>query len=268
MMTSRPVTSTSSKYRLQEDGLCDLSGVSMIEPPEDSNSIPTTSSSIMPADISTILSPLMRAVKENMQLEFKKMKEDFINSKLATKTPVKKAKSRATSSPNRELARTRNSPQDMSEDSDLASTTIVVTNLHSPSSEDIISGAGITLPFQEMPNPRIRAVINSASPDLPRRSSNSIPSYDSPPSTQTRHSTTSPTIEEMERTLGINPGSPSTIMFTAPTPASNTFMSCKPKKSSRRTTMMSSELSLTLREIQNTNPGMRRRSIRVAAQGK
>ena len=268
MMTSRPVTSTSSKYRLQEDGLCDLSGVSMIEPPEDSNSIPTTSSSIMPADISTILSPLMRAVKENMQHEFKKMKEDIINSKLATKTPVKKAKSRATSSPNCELARTKNSPQDMSEDSDLASTTIVVTNLHSPSSEDIISGAGITLPFLEMPNPRIRAVINSASPDLSRRPSIYTPVYESPPSTQTRHSNTSPTIEEMERTLGINPDSPGTIMFTAPAPTATTAMSCKPKRSTRRTTMMSSELNLTLREIQNTEACMRRRSVRVAAQGK
>jgi len=264
MRSTRPVTSTTSKFNVYNDtSLCDLSGVSMIEPPEDITNIPTTSSSVMPADLSTILSPLMRAVKENMQQEFDKFKSDFINSRVATKTPVKMAKSRATSSPNRALARTLTSPKDMSEDSSLASTTIVVTSLPTPTSENIISGAGVTLPLQERPNPRLRAVISSASPDLSTRTSSSIPVYDSPPSTQTRHSNNSPTIEEMERTLGINHDSPSTMMFTS---SSATTKTMKPKRSSRRTTMMSSELNQTLREIQNSTN--RRRSVRVAAQGK
>ena len=42
-------------------------------------------------------------------------------------------------------------PHDMSEDSDLVSTTIVVTNLPSPSTGDVISVAGITLPIQQWP---------------------------------------------------------------------------------------------------------------------
>ena len=47
--------------------------MSMMEP-EDITNIPTTSSSVLPADLSTILSPLMRDVKENMQQEFDKFK--------------------------------------------------------------------------------------------------------------------------------------------------------------------------------------------------
>jgi len=275
--STRPaMTSTVSKYQAQDDGLCDISGVSMIEPPDNtsdsSSSLPTTSTSTVPADVSTFLSPLMRAVKEtvkeNMQQEFNKMmkefKADLVSSKMATKTPVKMAKSRATSSPNRELAKTLNSPRDMSEDSDIANTTIVVTKMTSPAREDIISGAGVTLPLLEKPRSILRAVASSASPDLSRTAS-SLPVYDSPPSTQSRYCPpSSPTIEEMERTLGINPDSPSAIMFTAPTRPASTQ---KPKRSTRRTTMMSSELNQTLREIQNTNHG-RRRSVRVAAQGK
>jgi len=267
-MSSKPVTSTTSKHNLQPvDGLCDLSGVSMIEPPEDTTSMPTTSTSVMPADLTSILSPLMRAVKENLQQEFEMFKADFIKTRVATKTPhktpVKLAKSRATSSPNRAMNRTMTSPQDMSEDSSLTSTTIVVTNLPSPSSENIISGAGVTFPLRNRSNPQLRAVINSASPNLSVRPA--LPIYDSPPSTQSRHAPHSPTIEEMERTLGINPDSPSTMMFTSSAIPSKTT---KPKRSSRRTTMMSSELNQTLREIQNMGTGNRRRSVRVAAQGK
>jgi len=264
--STRPVTSTTSKHNLhQPDGICDLSGVSMIEPPDNITSIPIASSTTMQADLTSIFSPLMRAFKENMQQEFDKFKTDFIKSRVATKTPhmtpVKMAKSRATSSPNRTMM----SPKDMSEDSTLASTTIVVTNIPSPTSENIISGAGVTFHLHELANPRLAAVINSASPNLSSRPSPFIPTYDSPPSTQTKHATHSPTIEEMERTLGINPDSPSTVMFTS-SKASNTN---KPKRSSRRTTMMSSELSHTLREIQNmTTNTNRRRSVRVAAKGR
>jgi len=277
MMSNRPVTSTTSKYHRPEDDLCDISGVSMIEPPEDQSdnattSIPTSLTNSMPAEVTQFFSPLMRAVKEtvkeNMKEEFSKMfkelKADLTSSKITSKTPIKMAKSRATSSPNRLLARTRNSPLDMSEDSDLANTTIVVNDMASTTGEDIISGAGVTLPVKEKPNPILRAVINSASPEL-SRTAHPLPVYQSPPSTQVRPSTSSPTIEEMERTLGINPDSPGAIMFTAPTSTVNTTN--KPKRSTRRTTMMSSELNQTLKEIQNTNHG-RRRSVRVAAQGR
>eukprot|EP00092_Neocalanus_flemingeri_P041701 GFUD01045420.1.p1 GENE.GFUD01045420.1~~GFUD01045420.1.p1 ORF type:complete len:843 (+),score=287.48 GFUD01045420.1:73-2601(+) len=253
--SSRPITSTTSKDNIH---LPDLSGVSVTEPPQDKTSIPTTSST---ADLNSILSPLMKAVKENMQQEFDKFKSDFIKSRVETRTPIKTPiKSRATSSPNKMLASTMTSPLDMSED------TIVVTNLPSPKHEDIISGAGITFPLQGRPDPRLRAVINSASPDLSSRPS--LPAYDSPPTTQTRHATNSPTIEEMERTLGINPDSPSTLMFTSSGLPSNTN---KPKRSSRRKTMMASELNETfaLRDIQNMDMATAsRRSQRVAAQGK
>eukprot|EP00092_Neocalanus_flemingeri_P041698 GFUD01045417.1.p1 GENE.GFUD01045417.1~~GFUD01045417.1.p1 ORF type:complete len:841 (+),score=290.25 GFUD01045417.1:73-2595(+) len=253
--SSRPITSTTSKDNIH---LPDLSGVSVTEPPQDKTSIPTTSST---ADLNSILSPLMKAVKENMQQEFDKLKSDFIKSRVETRTPLKTPiKSRATSSPNKMLASTMTSPLDMSED------TIVVTNLPSPKHEDIISGAGITFPLQGRPDPRLRAVINSASPDLSLRPS--LPAYDSPPTTQTRHATNSPTIEEMERTLGINPDSPSTLMFTSSGLPPNTN---KPKRSSRRKTMMASELNETfaLRDIQNMDMATAsRRSQRVAAQGK
>eukprot|EP00092_Neocalanus_flemingeri_P067298 GFUD01082120.1.p1 GENE.GFUD01082120.1~~GFUD01082120.1.p1 ORF type:complete len:346 (+),score=117.83 GFUD01082120.1:38-1039(+) len=235
--------------------IADLSGVSMIEPPVDITS--TTSSTVMPADLTSLLSPLMRAVKENMQQEFDKLKSDFFKSRVETRTPIK---SRATSSPNKMLASTMTYPLDMSED------TSVVINLPSPKHEDIISGAGITFPLQGRPDPRLRAVINYASPDLSSRPS--LPAYDSPPTTQTRHATNSPTIEEMERTLGINPDSPSTVMFTSSGLPSNTN---KPKRSSRRKTMMASELNETfaLRDIQNMDMATAsRRSQRVAAQGK
>jgi len=277
MRMMKPMTSTTSKYRGQNDGLCDLSGVSMIEPPSDMSSdsastsayTPATGKSTLPAEVSTFLSPLMRVVKEtfkeNMKQELNKMfqdlKADLTSSKSTLKTPVRMAKSRATSSPNRELARTRNSPKDMSEDSDLANTTIVLNDMAHSASEDIISGAGVTLPLQERPT--LRAVINSASPEL----SNAGPTYDSPPSAQSRKLPSSPTIEEMERTLGINPDSPSAIMFTAPTRTVGAKNKNLPKRSSRRTTMMSSELNRTLKEIQNSDHG-RRRSVRVAAQGK
>merc|ERR1712155_134272 len=70
----------------------------------------------------------------------------------------------------------------------------------------------------------------------------------------------------MERTLGINLDSP-TLMFTVNKAQPGTEAK-KSRKSSRRTTMMSSELNETLREIQNVADSSRRRSIRVAAQGK
>eukprot|EP00088_Acartia_fossae_P038379 TRINITY_DN39768_c0_g1_i1.p1 TRINITY_DN39768_c0_g1~~TRINITY_DN39768_c0_g1_i1.p1 ORF type:complete len:188 (-),score=45.40 TRINITY_DN39768_c0_g1_i1:32-571(-) len=68
----------------------------------------------------------------------------------------------------------------------------------------------------------------------------------------------------MERTLGINPNSPS-LLFAVSTEPSTVK---KAPRSSRRTTMMSSELNETLREIQNIASTNRRRSVRVAARGK
>jgi len=53
----------------------------------------------------------------------------------------------------------------------------------------------------------------------------------------------------MERTLGINPDSPS-LMFNFGSSAQTGTVK-KSRRSSRRTTMMASELNETLREIQN-----------------
>ena len=170
-----------------------------------------------PMDITSLLSPLMRTMRENMQEEFMKLKTDLVQSKLvdakepARKTPLKLARNRATSSPNKTIM----GLADMSEDSDIVPGNIEVLE---GDKENFISGAGLTFP--EPPrsvNPRHRSVVESASPELPRVSPPSLPLYDSPASssTVTRDQVMevmSPTIEEMERTLGINPNSPG-LMF-------------------------------------------------------
>ena len=261
--TSRAITSTTSKSNFRPDmNICDLSGVSMIEPPDEPASSASSSSTVLLGDLSTIISPLMRAVRQNMQQEFDKFKADFIkNGHQPTKTPVKLAKSRMTSSPNRALADLLNSSKDATEDSDANDTTVISTSLSSPSRENIVLGAGITFPANRSIQ-KTRSVVESASPDLASRKISALPA-----STQKNHVSKSPTIEEMERTLGINPDSPSTIMFTTTTTSKDRTSISKPRRTTRRTTMLAAELNQTLREIQN-DPAGRRRSMRVAAQGK
>ena len=270
-MKENPMTSTVSKNILV-DSLCDLSSVSMIEPPTEAPSTSTITNTISNAhDMTGLLSPLMRTIRENMQEEFEKLKTDLISSRALNKTPAKSAKtslkmakSRATSSPNK----TTFALADMSEESDLAPSNIEVTGADK---ENFISGVGVSFPQPPRSvNPRLRAVMESASPDLNRHEP-VLFHYDSPPSSsQAGRNPKSPTIEEMERTLGINPDSPS-LMFSvnkAPAVDLDGTVLRKSRKSSRRTTMMASELNETLKEIQNIASSNRRRSVRVAAQGK
>ena len=49
-------------------------------PPVDITSIPTTSGKVKQTDISSIISPLVRAVKENIVQGFDKLKFDLIKS--------------------------------------------------------------------------------------------------------------------------------------------------------------------------------------------
>ena len=104
--------------------------------------------------------------------------------------------------------------------------------------ENFISGAGLSFP--EPPrsvNPRLRSVVESASPDLNRHSPPSLPQYDSPASSSTVRReeglSDSPTIEEMERTLGINPYSPG-LMFCSDNVQEPATVLKKSRKSSRR----------------------------------
>ena len=264
-----PITSTVSKNNLLHESLCDLSRIDPVQEAAVAASVTNAH------DMSSLLSPLMRTVRENIHEEFAKLKTDLLKSKALpktpqiVKTPVRRAKSRATSSPNMTIMTVR----DMSEESDLGLGHIEVTGLDAPDQtdkENFISGVGVSFPQPPRSvNPRVRAVMASASPDLNHPA---LPHYDSPPSSSRvgtlalSPAPASPTIEEMERTLGINLDSP-TLMFTVNKAQPGTEAK-KSRKSSRRTTMMSSELNETLREIQNVADSSRRRSIRVAAQGK
>ena len=252
-----PLTSTVSKNILTES-LCDISAVESSQDP-----IPSTSSiSAAPGshDMTGLFSPLMRTIRENMQEEFEKLKSDLIKSKVVSKTPqiTKRSRSRATSSPNKTIM----TVQDMIEETDLLPSNIEVTGADR---ENIISGLGMSFPHPPRSvNPHFRAVVESASPELVGKPDPLLPPYDSPASSSAMvRAPASPTIEEMERTLGINPDSPS-LMFTVQPPQPGTVK--KSRKSSRRTTLIGSDLNETLKEIQNFANSNRRRSVRKAAQ--
>ena len=257
-----PLTSTVSKNILTES-LCDISAV---EPSQGASSSVSTAPSAH--DMTGLLSPLMRTIRENMQEEFEKLKSDLIKSKAASKTPqiTKRSRSRATSSPNKTIM----TLQDMVEETDLLPSHIEVTGAEK---ENFISGLGMSFPHPPRSvNPRFRAVMESASPELVRNPEPLLPLYESPASSSSSgrvedsQAPTSPTIEEMERTLGINPNSPS-LMFSVQPPDPNGTVMKKSRKSSRRTTLMGSDLNETLKEIQNFANSNRRRSVRTAAKG-
>ena len=173
--------------------------------------------------------------------------------------PRKSVKSRATSSPNK----TNLMLQDMDEDSDIVRDNIESTVVDER--EDVISGLGLCFP--QLPrnvNPRHRAVMESASPKF-KSSDQPLFNYDSPPSSSQRDRSLSPTIEEMERNLGINPDSPS-LMFNVTCQQPGTVVK-KARKSSRRTTLVGADLNLALKEIQNFSSSTRRRSVRAASKG-
>lgn len=257
------LTSTVSKNILTES-LCDISAV---EPSQGISSSVSTAPSAH--DMTGLLSPLMRTIKENMHEEFEKLRSDLIQSKAASKTPriTKRSKSRATSSPNKTIM----TVQDMVEETDPLPSHIEVTETEG---DNIISGLGMTFPQPPRSvNPRFRAVMESASPEFSKNPQPLLPHYESPASSSTAgtvedsqgRAPASPTIEEMERTLGINPNSPS-LMFSVQPSEPGTVMK-KSRKSSRRTTLMGSDLSETLKEIQNFSNSNRRRSVRTAAKG-
>ena len=258
-----PLTSTVSKNILTES-LCDISAV---EPGQGTTSNISTAPNAH--DMTGLLSPLMRTIRENMQEEFEKLKSDLIKSKAASKTPqiTKRSRSRATSSPNKTIM----TLHDMSEETDLLPSHIEVTGTER---ENFISGLGMSFPHPPRSvNPRFRAVMESASPELVRNSEPLLPQYESPASSSSAgrgedsptRAPASPTIEEMERTLGINPNSPS-LMFSVQPSEPGTVMK-KSRKSSRRTTLIGSDLNETLKEIQNFANSNRRRSVRTAAKG-
>ena len=252
------MTSTARKQFGPAAAAADLSGISMIEEVGDVSSLPGT------ADITQqILSPLLRAVNANIQEQFAKFHSDVLKTqskaftktpaKTPTKTPMRKALSRATSSPNRG---TIFAVEDMNLDNSLQSTEIVFDE------ENIISGVGLEFGRSKGIGHRRRSSMDAASPELgggqPR--SQARRSCSSPPPSRAQPG--SPSLEEMQRTLGINLDSPS-LMFTTSKPKQDSGLK-KTRKSSRRTTMMASELNETLKEIQNFT-GNRRKSVRVAA---
>merc|ERR1719500_193616 len=104
------LTSTVSKNILAES-LCDISAV---EPSQGTSS--NVSAAPSAHDMTGLLSPLMRTIRENMQEEFEKLRSDLIQSKAASKTQqiTKRSKSRATSSPNKTVM----TLQDMDEETD------------------------------------------------------------------------------------------------------------------------------------------------------
>ena len=208
----------------------------------------------------------MRSVKENMQERlkegFEKLKSDLIESKVVSNTPLitKRSRSRATSSPNKTTM--TSTLQNMMEETDLLPSNIKVTGA---GRENIISGLGMSFPHPPRSvNPKYRAVVESASPELVRKPDPLLPPYDSPASSSAMvGAPASPTIEEMERSLGINPDSPS-LMFTVKPPQPGTVTNSR--RSSRRTTLTGSDLNETLNEIQNFSNSSRR-CVRKAAQG-
>ena len=247
------VSSTVSKVSSLQS-LSDISSVSMIEPPLEAT---VSSATTVQHDVTGLLSPLIRTVRETVQEEMMKIKSEMINPQISSRKPKKKLSSRATSSPNK----TNLFLLDMDEDSDIVRDNIEVTGV--AEEENIISGVGLSFPkLPRSVNPRHRAVMESASPTL---SSNDPPlfQYDSPPSSSRRRSQ-SPTIEEMERNLGINPDSPS-LLFNVTQQAGTVVK--KSRKSSRRTTLVGTDLNETLKEIQNFTSSNRRRSLRAATKG-
>ena len=249
------ISSTVSKVSSLQS-LTDLSSVSMIEPPPLEATVSSTAS--IQHDVTGLLSPLIRTVRETVQEEMMKIKSEMIQPQMSSVSvhPRKSVKSRATSSPNK----TTLILQDMDEDSDIVRDNIEVTVVDEQ--EDIISGVGLRFP--QLPrnvNPRHRAVMESASPKFDQP----LFHYDSPPSSSQRDRSLSPTVEEMERNLGINPDSPS-LMFNVTCQQPGTVVK-KARKSSRRTTLVGTDLNLALKEIQNFTNGARRRSVRVASKG-
>ena len=134
--------------------------------------------------------------------------------------------------------------------------------------ESIISGVGLSFPkLPRSVNPRCRAVMESESPKLPSHEE-PLFQYDSPPSSSSRRRSRSksPTIEEMEKSLEINLDSPS-LMFNVTSQDPGTVVKKSSRKSSRRTTLVGSDLSKTRKETQTFSFSNRQKSVRAASRG-
>jgi len=336
------VTSTVAKTRQEDIYEGDISGVSMIEPPEDETTDPKESETftlqgrtmMSSADISGVLSgvlsPLMRKVTASMtesfaiqmNKEMTKFREEMSKQNAPKDSEKEKPesfkKTRMTSSPVRGR-KTIHDEVDMAEDESLErehQPTILVMSDEKEinDDDDIISGMLSPLPFCDVTN-TTRKQASSASPELSQTrplglpsnlssrdtrpplaplSSNlssrdtrpplaplpsslsSLPVYDSPPSTapaphlqMALAAPASPTVEEMERTLGIvnSPTDEGNFLFcAAPRPSvvpGAARAASKVRRSSRRTTMLHHELNDTLREIRSSTIN-RRQSVRLA----
>jgi len=223
-------------------------------------------------------------------------------ARTSTRTPGRRAASRATSSPKslevvggayNNLASRREtdcSPMEMHEDNSLTERPTTIEVLHQlqeeEEEEDIISGNTLN---SLTPRHRRLQQVAAASPDLSRNSPGVplIPIYSSPASSSLKPPaseipiaspsvnplSSSPSVEEMERMLGINADSPGAQDFFDTTTASSSTALKKPavKKSIRRTTMLTSEIfdGVTLADIRKDQQSLamgnpnRRRSSRV-----
>jgi len=233
-------------------------------------------------DMSSVLSPLMRKLTETLTQEVRKIGKVRIPDSRADETPPppprRVHKPRMTSSPVWSTSKTI--VDAITTDQSTAANVDAKSSPGSPS-EKVISGTLTNFEQSNMTKRRLQSVIASASPQLGKASSSTstveneaIPVYDSPASTACPVKIThSPTIEEMERSLGICPDSP-LAPFCVPRPVQTAAAggggSRKPsrqscRRSTRRTTMMGEELAKSLqliRDASGVNGANRRRSGR------
>jgi len=334
------LTSTAQPQKRSEQRVLDVSslGISVIEPPDETNNVPKTFSE---ADVTTMMESMGSIMAEKlggmMEKQMEKMAEMMASkvtastrtptrssartparrtssavtpARTSTRTPGRRAASRATSSPKSLEAfdsqanrrETVCSPREMHEDNSLTErpTTIEVLQQlqeeeEEEDEEDIISGNTMNMAPSLTPRHKRLQQVASASPDLSRSKSSPgvplIPIYSSPASSSSKpavspssaaipiaspsanHLSSSPSVEEMERMLGINADSPGAQDFFDTTTASSSTAVKKPavKKSIRRTTMLTSEIfdGVTLADIRKDQQSLamgnpnRRRSSRV-----
>lgn len=187
------------------------------------------------------------------------------------------------------------SPREMNEDNSLTErpTTIEVLQEEEEEEDDIISGNTLNMAPSFTPRNKLLQQVAAASPDLSGNSPGVplLPIYTSPASSSSKPAaspssplpiaspstnplSSSPSVEEMEKMLGINADSPGAQdFFDMTTTASSSTTAKKPavKKSIRRTTMLTSEIfdGVTLADIRKDQQSLalgnpnRRRSSRV-----
>ena len=249
--------SNESVSRMIEDSpdsptFSNISGISMIKPPEDSNPsgrIENTTISLQ--DISSVISPYMHkwqeSIAKTISEEMQKMKTSSKENVAGNTTPEKKRNTpRMTSSPIRRTP-IRKALAPSNSYNDAAEPLTEITNNTNKINEEVI-------------------------PEIPVYDSPASTAPPPPPATHKR----SPTIEELEQSLGIGPESPNDFLFCGPPVDGSRRGGGGEKKrresrrSSRRTSMIGSELEASLQFIREANAAKRRvseRPTRAAAQG-